>query len=142
MIDDVRPPVRPPARPAQKPRRRVKWRRWAFTLLIVLLAVSGALYAHRAYQYRHDVSSLAAVERQVGRHYVLPTNETPVLATVTDSTKLETPFLKQAKNGDKILLYQKNALAIIYRPSIDRIVAVGPVTIDTPPKATPSGGQN
>jgi hypothetical protein len=69
------------------------------------------------------------IEQEVGRHYLLPTNEQPVLATVTDRTQVTTPFLKQAQDGDKILIYPTAKVVIIYRPSIDRIVAVGPVEI-------------
>jgi hypothetical protein len=81
-----------------------------------------------------------AVAAKVSKHYILPTNETPALATVTDSKKLNTPFLKNAKDGDEILIYQKNRIVIIYRPGVDRIVGVGPVTIDTPP--TPGNNQS
>ncbi len=99
-------------------------------LLVVLLVVAWAAIA-MTYWYNnlHDVSSVAAVERQVNRHYVLPTDEVPVLATVTDSTQLTTPFLQQAKNGDKVLFYQKHQIALIYRPGIDRVIAVGPLII-------------
>lgn len=77
-------------------------------------------------------SKVARIKRQVAAHYILPKDEEPALATVEDTTKLTTPFLKQSENGDEILIYQKASLAIIYRPTADRIVAVGPVAIDTP----------
>mgnify|MGYP000954817115 len=77
-----------------------------------------------------DVTNVDVVTKKVAQHMLLPTNETPALLTVTNSAKLTTDFLKQAKNGDKILIYENNKKAIIYRPSIDRIVAVGPIQID------------
>lgn len=61
---------------------------------------------------------------------ILPSDETPALLTVTDTTKLTSTFLRQAKNGDKVLVYQANKKAVIYRPSADKIVDVGPVVID------------
>lgn len=70
---------------------------------------------------------------QVGRHYVLPADEEPAILTVTDTRKLTTDFLKQTKNGDKVLVYQRHRKAIIYRPDIDKIVDIGPVAIDQPP---------
>lgn len=82
------------------------------------------------------MSALQQVEREVGRHYLLPTNEQPALVTVEDESKVTSPFLKQAKNGDKILIYANAKIVIIYRPSIDRIVAVGPVFIDTSQSGT------
>jgi DMSO/TMAO reductase YedYZ molybdopterin-dependent catalytic subunit len=62
----------------------------------------------------------------------------PALATVTDTSKLTSPFFKKSQNGDKKLIYQTNQVAIIYRPKIDRIIVVGPVSIDTSPSATSS----
>jgi hypothetical protein len=68
-----------------------------------------------------------AIQAKVARHYILPADEVPALATVTDKSKASALFLKDAKNGDKILLYPKSRLAIVYRPSADRLVAVGPI---------------
>lgn len=64
----------------------------------------------------------------------LPQGEEPVLATVTDHAALQTAFLREAQDGDKILIYEKARKVIIYRPSIDRIIDVGPVELDDIPK--------
>lgn len=42
--------------------------------------------------------------------------------------------MQQAEDGDKLLLYYKSLKAYIYRPSIHKIVDVGPITVD--PAAT------
>lgn len=69
----------------------------------------------------------------VGRHVILPEGEEPVIATVTDSAMLpDQPFLKQARAGDRILFYQEVKKVIIYRPSTDRIVDIGPLSIAQP----------
>ena len=60
---------------------------------------------------------------------LLPQNETPTLATVSDLHALEgQAFFKNAKEGDKVLMYLRSQRAILYRPSIDRIIEVGPIT--------------
>jgi hypothetical protein len=64
---------------------------------------------------------------------MLPTNEAPLLATVTDKSSLKTPFLQEADNNDKILIYEKAKRVIIYRPSLDRIIDVGPVELNNIP---------
>ena len=74
-------------------------------------------------------SDLTRLEANIRKHIILPDEEVPAMLTVTDQGKLSTPFLSKAKNGDKILIYQDAKKAIIYRPSIDRIVDVGPVSI-------------
>lgn len=99
--------------------------------LVLLTLVGTALFIQNK-QRREDLTNVDVVKARVARHYVLPSNEQPALATITDRNKLTSAFLKKAQNGDKVLIYQTNQIAIIYRPSIDRIIAVGPVAIDTP----------
>ncbi len=99
----------------------------ALALMAIMLTVALVYFKH--YNSPADLNNVAVVERLVGKHFLLPDNEVPALATVTDSSKITTKFLQKAKDGDKILIYQKNGRVIIYRPSIDRIVDVGPVQI-------------
>lgn len=141
-LDVVQAP-RQVAVPHQKKRQRFfmgsgKRRIWALVLVSIVLAVGGGVAWYIHHQSSGDVTDVQTVQRQVGKHYVLPTDETPVLATVTDKAQLQTDFLKKAQNGDKVLIYQKAQRAIIYRPSLDRIIDVGPVTIaSTPTTDTP-----
>ena len=93
------------------------------------------MWLHKSPAAVPDDTSVISIKHKVAAHYLLPTDEEPALATVTDKNKLSTPFLTKAENGDKLLIYQKNRLAIIYRPRIDRVVGVGPVSIDEPPAA-------
>lgn len=66
-----------------------------------------------------------SLKEEVGKVYVLP-NEDPIIATVTDTNVLPNdPFYSQARNGDKILLFQISQKAILYRPSIKKVVEVG-----------------
>jgi hypothetical protein len=116
----------------------VRSRHWRLVSALIILGVFlvslGYLAASRPgrHQRLSGAAELKQVETRIGRHYLLPADETPALVTVTDSEKLTSRFLKNARNGDKILVYQNHQVAIIYRPSIDRIVAVGPVIIDNP----------
>lgn len=63
---------------------------------------------------------------QVGKLMVLPEGE-PTVATVVDAASLakEQEFFKDAKNGDKVLIYKDKA--ILFNPAEGRIVNVGPV---------------
>ena len=101
---------------------------------VLLLLITGlAVYLFLQHSSQ-DLSDVNAVKQLVARHMLLPTDETPALVTVTDPSKLTTDFLKQTVAGDKVLIYQTNKRAIIYRPSVDRVVDVGPVLIDAPRK--------
>lgn len=63
---------------------------------------------------------------QVGKLMVLPEGE-PTVATVVDAEALakEQEFFKDAKNGDKVLIYKDKA--ILFNPAEGRIVNVGPI---------------
>lgn len=66
---------------------------------------------------------------KVSKLMVLPEGE-PTIATVADSQALaeQQQFFKNAQNGDKVLIYKDTA--IIYNPTENRIVNVGPVLMD------------
>ncbi len=95
----------------------------------VLLLVALALVIFFVFINTPKDLNVAQVKALVARHYLLPQDEDPALATVTDRSKLTTPFLAKSENGDKVLIYQTKKIVIIYRPSIDKLIAVGPVSI-------------
>ncbi len=108
-------------------------------VLILALGVGGGIYASQqkpewfglskgAAAAQAEVDSLVA---QVGKLIALPTDEKPTVATVTDATKVkDQPFFVNAKNEDKVLIYQKAQKAILFRPSENRIIEVGAVNIN------------
>jgi hypothetical protein len=77
---------------------------------------------------------------QIGKHIILPSGEEPTIATVVDVRKLlQQSFFLHAKNGDKVLLYPKAQIAYLYRPSIDKIITVSPLTIQKQVTTTKPG---
>lgn len=62
----------------------------------------------------------------------LPVGEEPVIGTVQDAETLakEQKFFNNSQNGDRVLIYQNKA--IIYRPSIHKLINVGPVYFNSP----------
>ncbi|HUD05370.1 MAG TPA: hypothetical protein VMR18_00400 [Candidatus Saccharimonadales bacterium] len=114
--------------------RRIHPILFAIILVVIVAGISiGSIliFKNNNNDSLSGAAELRVVEAEVSKHYLLPTNEVPALATVTDESKLTSPFFKDAKDGDKVLIYEKNQLAIIYRPSIDRIVMVGPVDLES-----------
>lgn len=76
---------------------------------------------------------VAEVMAKVGAIAVLP-SDTPQVATVSDVTKLHAqPFFKNAQNGDKVLIYAGYKKAVLYRPSVNKIVEMGPVSANATP---------
>lgn len=121
-----------------------------FGLVIVLtFATLPAYYFYNKYQRAQQVvnnPSLAAQEEvktlveKVGKLIELPTNEVPTVATVSDKEKLANqPFFTKAANGDKVLIFTQGGKAILYRPSVNKIIEMAPVNIgQSQQTATPS----
>ena len=110
-------------------------------LSILLLVGSIATAVYFYFQYKHAYSANSATSAQemnavlasVSKLMELPQNEMPTVATVTDVKKLTAQdFFKKAQNGDKVLIFQKALRAILYRPSINKIIEVGPIKLDSP----------
>jgi len=115
------------------------------SLLIIIVVIVLAVAILPSYyfysQYRKTQSLLsnpgattsAEAKRlvdEVGKLIVLPTNEQPTVATVSDVTKLaDQAFFANAKNGDKVLIYTQAKKAILFRESINKIVEVAPVNL-------------
>ena len=65
---------------------------------------------------------------QVGKLIILPEGEVPVIATVTDLSKLEgQQFFANAKVGDKVLIYNESKTAILYDPIANKIIDLAPI---------------
>lgn len=115
-----------------EPRRFKKpnYRLWFILAGIGLVAAAGVLwFLVDGRRPASPQAELDKVRQAVAQHIILPEGEDPVLATIEDKDKVESEFLKQGEKGDRVLIYAKAKKVIIYRPSVDRIVDIGPVSI-------------
>ena len=104
-------------------------RRVQLLVAVVLIFVIGGLLILKHNKPATGKVSINKVVSEVSRHYVLPTGEQPTLATVSDVEKVRSQsFFAHANNGDEVLIYAKAKKAILYRPSIDRILEIAPLT--------------
>lgn len=97
--------------------------------ILVAIVVAGGLGVFFVMRQSQNWNDVSVVTVAVGRHYFLPSDEVPALATVEDKARLNSEFLRSAENGDKLLVYKNAKIVILYRPSIDRVIEVGPVSI-------------
>lgn len=118
----------------------VKKKKWvsANKVIVVLLALLVIAAASAFYFYQKANSDpakeaekeLREVMALVEKHMVLPKDEVPTLATVSDPEKLKDQrFFINAAKGDKVLVYSVSKKAILYSPSLDKIIEVAPVNI-------------
>lgn len=110
-------------------------------LAIVLLVVAlGTLVVASYFQRQFTVLKQnpqkllqEETERLVGlvsQLIILPENEMPTVATVSDPEKLkDQPFFTNTKKGDKVLIYTNARKAILYDPENHKIIEVAPLNI-------------
>ena len=76
-------------------------------------------------QVQKDTQDLLA---KVARIYLIPTGEEPTIATVSDPIALKNQsFFTQSQKGDKVLIFTKAGRAVLYRPSMDKIIEAIPI---------------
>ncbi len=113
---------------------------WAIIIVFLfLVVVIPSYYFYNQYQKNRllqNSNETANIQAQklidkVGVLIELPTNEQPTIATVSDKTKLSgQAFFARAENGDKVLIYSNAKKAILYRPSINKIIEVSVLNIE------------
>ena len=130
----------------------IKQHWWLALSVIVVVSITIGGY----YYWQHeklkavmgDTIDTTQIEQEkliekVGKLIKLPQNEQPAIATVSDIAKLKgQPFFDNAKNGDKVLIYEKAQKAILYDPQTNKLVEVGPVDLaKITPTATASSSE-
>jgi hypothetical protein len=130
-IEDIRPAKEPTAKTYITFKIQRKYLLFLPVIFILIIAIIGIVNYHNTHKFDNQKSP-NQVESLVGKHIVLPTGETPTLATITGHDKLDHSSIlyTKGKDGDRVLIYVQAGFVYIYRPSIDRIVAVGPVSVD------------
>lgn len=150
-IADKGDAVRPPSASSAEPKVSKKKRKFPFRLLVeavlVIAVIALGLWSWTLNSDKHNLNQQivslnadpqALVQKQtdatisaVGKLMQLPTGETPTIATVSNASqaKQESSFFANAQNGDKVLLYVKAGIAVLYRPSTNRIILVGPLKL-------------
>ncbi len=133
----VRAPRRTvPAAPSAVADRKPTWKHGMLLSQALLLLIMTGIAGYFYYQYRETPEvagkrEIASLVKKVGAMIELPEDEEPTLATVTNKERLDDqPFFRRAQNGDKILIYQASGRAVLYRPSVGKIIDVTTVNIE------------
>lgn len=119
---------------------------YLFGLLALIILLLGSYFGwmkYKTYQNTSEPEKVAAQQAAaadlekskiltaLGKLMVLPAGD-PVLFKVSnaDVMKKQQQFFKDTQNDDVLLVFQQAAKAIIYRPSSNVVVNVGPVNFD------------
>lgn len=117
----------------------LKKMRFFLFLLVLVAAIGGTVLVAKYKPEYFGLTKNISVDKQkevdevivkVSKLIVLPEGENPTLATVTEADKVKgQKFFEKAQNGDKVLVYAQAKKAILYRPSDNKIIEVGVVSI-------------
>lgn len=142
----------PPAQPAPAVSLDLmKMKQWLFlgVAIAACVGLGGSYYFYNKYQAVKTNPNAEAEKKTaeyvaaIGKLMELPKDETPTVATILDKDKLkDQPFFVGAENEDVLLAYTAAAMkAILYRPSTNKIINVGPITINPTPEAEQPTGE-
>jgi len=151
----VEPPTKtvPPiaAREIKMPAKKISRATIAVIVLAAVAVISTgmATFCYHEYQdLKKNPTKIVDDENQdlinkVGRLMVLPTGETPTVATVTDLAPLkDQPFFANAKVGYKVIIYTNAKRAILYDPVNDKIVETAPLNMGQAPAPVEKANTN
>lgn len=138
-----------PEKPEEKEEEKRVWKKinrkhilFVLILLMVMVSIGVAVnYYLKAQKLESQVQANSISETQkivaeVSKLIVLPKDEEPTVATISDVEKLRSQaFFANAKNGDKVLIYTKAQKAILYDPIQKIIVEVAPLNTGSPSKS-------
>ncbi len=119
-------------------------RRRIVAIVALVVIVLGGYVVYEKYFHLTPAEKaqkeLAAAVAGVSKLIILPQGDEPVLATVTDAKTLiaQQAFFAGAVNGDQLLLFPRNLKAVLWSPSRNVIVNVGP--IQQPQSASAAAG--
>lgn len=98
-----------------------------FLVFLLLISIGTSYYfydRYRSTQNKEEEAKMLVAD--VAKLMILP-EELPTIATVTDPKALTgQPFFEKAEAGDRVLVFTDAKKAILYRPSIKKIVEVMP----------------
>ncbi len=106
-------------------------------IVITFLCLGTIFYFYYRYQEVNNPNIAAETETKnlvdkLSKIIELPSDETPTIMTVSDSTKLPSdPFFANAENGDVVFIFNTAMEAILYRPSDNILVEVAPYIVST-----------
>lgn len=104
-------------------------------LIVILLVLIGGIFyiKNKTNTLETDIALDAKKQAQdivekVGKLIVLPKDETPTIATISDPEKLKgQAFFAKAKIGDNVLIYTASKKAYLYDSVSNKILEVAPI---------------
>jgi hypothetical protein len=109
--------------------------KYILIFLIILAAIAAGYFYDKYNKLSLNEATISEnaindLVKKVGKIIDLPVGESPVMATITDTTPLaDNPFFANAKVGDQVLLYTVSRKAFLYDPVANIVVEVASLNI-------------
>ncbi len=101
-----------------------------FVTTLVLVKQNNDLKNDPDYVKLQNAKKTDTLRKKVAKLINLPANEKAFIGTYDAKSSLKNnPFFKEAKDGDKYLIFSESGKAIIYRESENKLINVGPIAI-------------
>jgi hypothetical protein len=107
---------------------------YIFIFFLVLVGVGVGFFlkgnsAYKSLSPLNESESKVLIDK-VGELVILPEDEMPTIAVVSSPELLKSrPFFADAKKGDQVLIYTNAKKAILYDPSVNKIVNMATLNI-------------
>lgn len=128
---EKKPEPEPEPKPVLKETKKSGKFRKIILWIIIFLILIFAVFATRMVYIKWNVLNTGKTENILERVAVLtdlPIGEEPKIVTVTNSEQLKNQtFFKDAKVGDKVLIFKESKKAVLYRPSTNKIISIAPL---------------
>jgi hypothetical protein len=115
-------------------------------IVIVLVVLMAGAFAFLYLDARNQLVRLSdpsgqlegdALVKEIGKSIELP-KESPTLATVSNASRLQSQeFFKEAKDGDKVLIFPKAGRALLYRPATHKVIEYSKVNLNAEGQQSP-----
>lgn len=95
------------------------------------------------YQQKVYLKEVESLTKKINQHLLLPSGELPQLRTIEDSKAAAAAqtFFAGTQDGDKVLIYVNARKAVVYSPSRDLVINVGPIFMDEESVADSHGSE-
>lgn len=118
-------------------KRKLPAKKVFITIIPVILIILGTIFLVKKYPQVLGLSQIdsdteaenSLLIEEVKKLMIIP-DEVPTIVTVSEKERVQSQkFFEKAENGDKVLVFTNAKKAILYRPSVNKIVEVGSVNI-------------
>ncbi len=99
-----------------------------FLSIVIIFLIGYFYFKINKFKNQAEIDNIKEIKQlisKINQIYLSPEDEVPTIATVTDPEILkEKLFFTLAQKGDKVFIYSHFGKAVLYRPSIDKIIEI------------------